>query len=116
MAIKIKVGKSFMDKSDVEHKEAYSVIDYVAIDKYSLYCKFKVRTFTNKAARENKANPITVVEHCCSGDEFETFFGVKNVKNLHKLCYEYAAQMTKTIIVDEVESEELVYNDWESDE
>lgn len=113
MALILKPTKTFNDNRGNSYSNAYLVIDRFITDKFTKAQDIQVKIFKNKAARNTGKSPVEIRRHnCLDPTEFDTYFGVvaiNNDDNTFKQSYIYL------LLIKDLD-DNIIYEDWESDE
>ena len=120
MALILKSGKTYKDKTSATSSSAYygKIVDKKD-DTLNKSMAIEFAIFKNKAARDAGASPCEAYRHVCSGDDYETYFGVDvlNASGVNDKMKGYEFLLEKVYddrIVDE--DSVLKYADWVTDE
>ena len=107
MALVIKNGQTFTDKSLVIHSTGYFRVINFTYQKDSSLMEFYFIGYASKQARENNILPFDVIKFTVTGNDFNTWFSYEallNNTNLETQAYNYIMQLKD-------ENDNLIYGD-----
>ena len=96
MALVIKSGQSFMDKSQVVHSQGYFRVLNFTYQKDSQLMTFYFLGYASKTARDNLLPPFDVIAFNVIGDDYLTWFSPDALlcgTNLETQAYNYIMQL-----------------------